>query len=97
MGKYTDRPCARCGEMMIHAWCSQRYCADCAVKVHKENDENARIRARTKRVAEKAKTLAGIARAASAAGMSYGMYVAMYEPRKESGKNGKNNQQANPA
>ena len=30
MPKYSDKPCARCGKMMLHAYCSQRYCKACA-------------------------------------------------------------------
>ncbi|MFR3972681.1 MAG: hypothetical protein ACLTZH_05200 [Subdoligranulum sp.] len=30
MPKYSDKPCARCGKMMLHAYFSQRYCKACA-------------------------------------------------------------------
>ena len=30
MPKYSDKPCARCSKMMLHAYCSQRYCKACA-------------------------------------------------------------------
>lgn len=36
MPKYSDRPCARCGKMMLHAYCSQRYCKACAPLVRSD-------------------------------------------------------------
>ncbi len=35
MPKYSDKPCARCGKMMLHAYCSQRYCKACAPLVRR--------------------------------------------------------------
>ena len=37
MPKYSDRPCARCGKMMLHAYCSQRYCKACAPLVRSDD------------------------------------------------------------
>lgn len=37
MPKYSDKPCARCGKMMLHAYCSQRYCKACAPLVHSDD------------------------------------------------------------
>lgn len=37
MPKYSDKPCARCGKMMLHAYCSQRYCKACAPLVRSDD------------------------------------------------------------
>ena len=67
MPKYSDRPCARCGKMMLHAYCSQRYCKACAPLVRSDGAMS---------------EIARVERAARAEGKTYGYYVALHEPRK---------------
>lgn len=49
MPKYSDRPCARCGKMMLHAYCSQRYCKACAPLVRSDDAIISRAKQRSKR------------------------------------------------
>ena len=79
MPKYSDRPCARCGKMMLHAYCSQRYCKACAPLVRSDDAIISRAKQRSKRAMSE---IARVKRAAKAAGMSYGQYVARYDPPK---------------
>ncbi len=79
MPKYSDRPCARCGKMMLHAYCSQRYCKACAPLVRSDDAIISRAKQRSKRAMSE---IARVERAAKAAGMSYGQYVARYDPPK---------------
>ena len=79
MSKYSDRPCARCGKMMLHAYCSQRYCKACAPLVRSDDAIISRAKQRSKRAMSE---IARVERAAKAAGMSYGQYVARYDPPK---------------
>lgn len=72
MPKYSDKPCARCGKMMLHAYCSQRYCKACAPLVR--SDDAIIKRARSE--------IARVERATRALGLTYGHYVALHEPRK---------------
>ena len=67
MPKYSDKPCARCSKMMLHAYCSQRYCKACAPLV------------RSKRAMSEIARVNALARAE---GKTYGCYVALHEPRK---------------
>lgn len=73
MPKYSDKPCARCGKMMLHAYCSQRYCKACAPLVRSDDAIISRAKQRSKRA------MSEIARAE---GKTYGYYVALHEPRK---------------
>lgn len=73
MPKYSDRPCARCGKMMLHAYCSQRYCKACAPLVRSDDAIINRAKQRSRRA------MSEIARAE---GKTYGYYVALHEPRK---------------
>ena len=73
MPKYSDKPCARCGKMMLHAYCSQRYCKACAPLVRSDGANISRAKQRSKRA------MSEIARAE---GKTYGYYVALHEPRK---------------
>ena len=68
MPKYSDKPCARCGKMMLHAYCSTRYCKACAP-----------AKQRSKRAMSE---IARVERAARAEGKTYGCYVALHKPRK---------------
>lgn len=79
MPKYSDRLCARCGKMMLHAYCSQRYCKACAPLVRSDDAIISRAKQRSKRAMSE---IARVERAAKAAGMSYGQYVARYDPPK---------------
>lgn len=80
MPKYSDRPCARCGKMMLHAaYCSQRYCKACAPLVRSDDAIISRAKQRSRRAMSE---IARVERAAKAAGMSYGQYVARYDPPK---------------
>lgn len=79
MPKYSDRPCARCGKMMLHAYCSQRYCKACAPLVRSDDAIISRAKQRSKRAMSE---IARVERAVKAAGMSYGQYVARYDPPK---------------
>ncbi len=79
MPKYSDKPCARCGKMMLHAYCSQRYCKACAPLVRSDDAIISRAKQRSKRAMSE---IARVERAAKAAGMSYGQYVARYDPPK---------------
>lgn len=79
MPKYSDKPCARCGKMMLHAYCSQRYCKACAPLVRSDDAIISRAKQRSKRAMSE---IARVERAAKAAGMSYGQYVARYAPPK---------------
>lgn len=73
MPKYSDKPCARCGKMMLHAYCSTRYCKACAPLVRSDNAIISRAKQRSKRA------MSEIARVE---GKTYGYYVALHEPRK---------------
>lgn len=79
MPKYSDRPCARCGKMMLHAYCSQRYCKACAPLVRSDDAIISRAKQRSRRAMSE---IARVERAAKAAGMSYCQYVARYDPPK---------------
>ena len=79
MPKYSDKPCAPCGKMMLHAYCSQRYCKACAPLVRSDDAIISRAKQRSKRAMSE---IARVERAAKAAGMSYGQYVARYDPPK---------------
>lgn len=79
MPKYSDKPCARCGKMMPHAYCSQRYCKACAPLVRSDDAIISRAKQRSKRALA---TIGSVERTAKAAGMSYGKYVARYDPPK---------------
>lgn len=79
MPKYSDKPCARWGKMMLHAYCSQRYCKACAPLVRSDDAIISRAKQRSKRAMSE---IARVERAAKAAGMSYGQYVARYDPPK---------------
>lgn len=79
MPKYSDKPCARCGKMMLHAYCSQRYCKACAPLVRSDDAIISRAKQRSRRAMSE---IARVERAAKAAGMSYGQYVARYDPPK---------------
>lgn len=79
MPKYSDRPCARCGKMMLHTYCSQRYCKACAPLARSDDAIISRAKQRSKRALA---TIGSVERAAKAAGMSYGKYVARYDPPK---------------
>lgn len=77
MPKYSNKPCARCGKMMLHAYCSTRYCKACAPLVRSDNAIISQAKQRSKRA------MSEIARdAARALGLTYGYYVALHEPRK---------------
>ena len=73
MPKYSDKPCARCGKMMLHAYCSTRYCKACAPLVRSDDAIISRAKQRSKRA------MSEIARVE---GKTYGYYVALHEPRK---------------
>ena len=73
MPKYSNKPCARCGKMMLHAYCSTRYCKACAPLVRSDDAIISRAKQRSKRA------MSEIARAE---GKTYGYYVALHEPRK---------------
>ena len=73
MPKYSDKPCARCGKMMLHAYCSTRYCKACAPLVRSDDAIISRAKQRSKRA---------ISEIARAEGKTYGYYVALHEPRK---------------
>lgn len=77
MPKYSDKPCARCGKMMLHAYCSTRYCKACAPLVR--SDDISRAKQRSKRAMSE---IARVERAARALGLTYGCYVALHKPRK---------------
>lgn len=49
MPKYSDKPCARCGKMMLHAYCSQRYCKACAPLVRSDDAIISRAKQRSRR------------------------------------------------
>ena len=73
MPKYSNKPCARCGKMMLHTYCSQRYCKACAPLVRSDDAIINRAKQRSRRARSE------IARAE---GKTYGYYVALHEPRK---------------
>lgn len=79
MPKYSDKPCARCGKMMLHAYCSQRCCKACAPLVRSDDAIISRAKQRSKRAMSE---IARVERAARAEGKAYGCYVALHEPRK---------------
>lgn len=79
MPKYSDKPCARCGKMMLHAYCSQRYCKACAPLVRSDDAIISRAKQRSKRAMSE---IARVERAAHALSLTYGYYVALHEPRK---------------
>lgn len=76
MPKYSDKPCARCGKMMLHAYCSQRYCKACAPLVRSDDANISRAKQLSKRA------MSEIARVERAEGKTYGCYVALHKPRK---------------
>lgn len=79
MPKYSDKPCARCGKMMLHAYFSQRYCKACAPLVRSDDAIISRAKQRSKRAMN---GLARVNALARALGLTYGCYVALHEPRK---------------
>lgn len=79
MPKYSDKPCARCGKMMLHAYCSQRYCKACAPLVRSDDAIINRTGQRSRRARSEIARVNGLARAE---GKTYGYYVALHEPRK---------------
>lgn len=81
MPKYSDRPCARCGKMMLHAYCSQRCCKACAPLVRSGDAIISRAKQRSKRAMSEIARVNALARA-RAEGKTYGYYVALHEPRK---------------
>lgn len=72
MPKYSDRPCARCGKMMLHAYCSQRYCKACAPLVRSDDAIISRAKQRSKRAMSEIARVNALARAE---GKTYGYYV----------------------
>lgn len=78
MPKYSDKPCARCGKMMLHAYCSQRYCKAPPL-VRSDDAIISRAKQRSKRARSEIARVNGLARAE---GKTYGYYVALHEPRK---------------
>lgn len=85
MPKYSDKPCARCGKMMLHAYCSQRYCKACAPLVRSDDAIINRAKQRSKRAMSeiaRVERATRVERAARAEGKTYGCYVALHEPRK---------------
>lgn len=83
MPKYKDKACEYCGKMMQHVYCSTRYCPECSKIVHKDSARAAHAKERSRRALA---TIASVERAAKAAGMSYGQYVARYDPPKPRAK-----------
>lgn len=85
MPKYSDKPCARCGKMMLHAYCSQRYCKACAPLVRSDDAIISRAKQRSRRAMSeiaRVERAVRVERAARAEGKTYGCYVALHEPRK---------------
>lgn len=82
MPKYSDKPCARCGKKMLHAYCSQRYCKACAPLVRSGDAIINRAKQRSRRAMSEIARVERAARAARAEGKTYGCYVALHEPRK---------------
>ena len=78
MPKYSDKPCARYGKMMLHAYCSQRYCKTCAPLVRSDDAIINRAKQRSCRARSEIARVNGLARAE---GKTYGYYVALHEPR----------------
>lgn len=79
MPKYSDKPCARCGKMMLHAYCSQRYCKAYALLVRSDDAIISRAKQRSRRARSEIARVNALARAE---GKTYGCYVALHEPRK---------------
>ena len=79
MPKYSDKPCARCGKMMLHTYCSQRYCKACAPLVRSNDAIISRAKQRSRRARSEIARVNGLARAE---GKTYGYYVALHEQRK---------------
>ena len=79
MPKYSDRPCAHCGKMMLHAYFSQRYCKACAPLVRSDDAIISRAKQRSKRAISEIARVNALARAE---GQTYVRYVALPEPRK---------------
>ena len=79
MPKYSDKPCARCGKMMLHAYCSTRYCKACAPLVRSDNAIISQAKQRSKRAISEIARVNALARAE---GKTYGCYVALHKPRK---------------
>lgn len=79
MPKYSDKPCARCGKMMLHAYCSQRYGKACDPLVRSDDAIINRAKQRSRRARSEIARVNGLARAE---GKTYGYYVALHEPRK---------------
>lgn len=69
MPKYSDKPCARCGKMMLHAYCSQSYCKACAPLVRSDDAIISRAKQRSKRAMSEIARVNGLARAE---GKTYG-------------------------
>lgn len=79
MPKYSDKPCARCGKMMLHAYCSQRYCKACAPLVRSDDAIINRAKQRSKRAMSE---IAPRECSRPCRRKTYGCYVALHEPRK---------------
>ena len=70
MPKYSDRPCARCGKMMLHAYCSQRYCKACAPLVRSDDAIISRAKQRSKRAMSEIARVNGLAQGCGADGLA---------------------------
>ena len=79
MPDHSDKPCPRCGRMMLHVCCSQRYCKACAPLVRSDDAIINRAKQRSKHAMSE---IARVNAAARAEGKTYGYYVALHEPRK---------------
>ena len=74
------KPCERCGNEFDGRW-NQKYCNDCRAEAYRDGSKQRRQRT-IKKKGHKESHLTDRAKAAKAAGMSYGQYVAMLNMRR---------------
>lgn len=78
------KTCERCGNEFEGRW-NQKYCKDCRVEAYRESRNLRRRRARQKKHSKESHLIEHV-KAAKAAGMSYGKYMAMLKQKEYEGE-----------
>lgn len=81
MTKCANMRCSICGALMENAGPNRKYCAACKKDMEREWDISRSAGKRRKAVLKKQETgILAVARKADELGLSYGQYVAKFEP-----------------
>lgn len=87
---FTDKPCERCGAMMLRAHDNKKYCAACRRQLANQyrrerlEKERAEQQAQKPKPSDSRQAIHSVDRAAQTDGLSYGHYVHLAEPRRAS-------------